>query len=148
MYWKVSSKNKLLFLVKLSTENSSFRVNIFYFDVLQLPIIISNEINESVKCSQIRFLIKRFPDFFLFKLLLVKSWFMFFTAFFVFYGTPKMPSVWCKIFLIWCKKFDVSCKIFLIFWEKTRFGVKVLLFGVKFLVLRVVFSEYGVTFLK
>ena len=31
--------------------------------------------------------------------------------------------------------------------KKKRFGVKVLLFGVKFLVLRVILSKYGVTFL-
>ena len=30
------------------------------------------------------------------------------------YGSPKVPLVWCKIFLIWCNNFDVSCKIFLI----------------------------------
>ena len=32
--------------------------------------------------------------------------------------------------------------------RKIRFGVKVLLFGVKVLFLRVMFYEYGVTFLK
>ena len=41
MYQKVSSKNDLRFLVKLSTENSSFMVNVFYFDKLQLAIKIS-----------------------------------------------------------------------------------------------------------
>ena len=30
------------------------------------------------------------------------------------YGSPKVPLVWCKMFLIWCNNFDVSCKIFLI----------------------------------
>ena len=27
------------------------------------------------------------------------------------YGSPKVPSVWCKIFVIWCK-------IFLVWWRK------------------------------
>ena len=40
-YQKVSSKNNLHFLVKPSTENSYFRVNIFYLDELQLPMKIS-----------------------------------------------------------------------------------------------------------
>ena len=33
---------------------------------------------------------------------------------FAFYGSPKVPSVWCKILLICCKNFNGSCKIFLI----------------------------------
>lgn len=40
---------------KLSTENSYFRVDISYFSKLQLPIKISKESNNRVKCSQIFF---------------------------------------------------------------------------------------------
>ena len=57
-YPLVSSKNKLRFLVKLSTENSYFQVIIFYLDELQLPVKISQEINEGINCSQISFLQK------------------------------------------------------------------------------------------
>ena len=52
-YHKVSSKNNLRFPVKLSTENSSFQMNISYVNELQLPIKVSNEISQVVKCLQI-----------------------------------------------------------------------------------------------
>ena len=61
-HWRVIdvflSKNNLRFLVKLSTENSYFRVIIFYLDELQLPIKISEEINQGINYSQISFLQK------------------------------------------------------------------------------------------
>ena len=56
-YQKVSSKKNLRLLAELSTKNSYFRVKIFCFDKLQLPIKISKEISLSVKCSQIRILV-------------------------------------------------------------------------------------------
>ena len=42
-YQKVSSKNNLCFLVKLPTENSCFRIKIFYFNGLQLSVKISKK---------------------------------------------------------------------------------------------------------
>ena len=49
MAWKYSGKvlpkNILRFQVKLSIDNSYFRVSIFYFDELQLPIKFSKEIS-------------------------------------------------------------------------------------------------------
>ena len=64
-YQKILSKNNLHLLVKLSTENSYFRVSIFYFLELQLLIQnfffpiqkihslfkISEEINWGITCS-------------------------------------------------------------------------------------------------
>ena len=43
---------------------------------------------------------------------------------------------------------NTSGWLLLCFDEKKRFGLKGLLFRVKFLVLRVIFSEYGIAFLK
>ena len=79
-------------------------------------------------------------------LVTLDSLFMKFLPYISFYGSPKVPSVCCKIFLIWCRNFNVSCKISLM-WQKNRFGVKILLFDVKVLALRLIVSEYFVTFL-
>ena len=56
-------------MVKLSTENSYLKANIFYFDELRLPIKISEEISLGVKYSQIIFFHKRAFGFFVIQLI-------------------------------------------------------------------------------
>ena len=53
-YQKVSSKNDLLFQIKLSTERSPFQMIISYLE-LQLPIKGLKQISQVVKCLQITF---------------------------------------------------------------------------------------------
>ena len=60
----VSPKKKSRFQIKLTIENNCFRVNLSYFDELQLQIKISKEIIRGVKFSQIRFFTKGCSDFF------------------------------------------------------------------------------------
>ena len=88
-YQRVSLKNNLCLLIKLSKENSYVWVKRFYFHELKLAIKISKEISYCGKCSQISFFIKRCLDLFSFNLLLMKFWFMSFTAFFCFWLEEK-----------------------------------------------------------
>ena len=81
------------------------------------------------------------------------------------YGSPEVPSVWYKIFLISCKNVDVSFKIFLIWWKKKFVWCKIFSsacssfwiwcnffnqkFGVKYFMIEfgVLFSSFVVTFI-
>ena len=76
-------------LAKLSIENIYFRVRISHFHEIQLPIKISEEISSGFKFSQISFFTKKCSEFFSFNLLILKFWFMSFTAFFHYWLRPK-----------------------------------------------------------